>query len=347
MNKMTTALTTQHRLAVTAAEEASRLRQYAIDIDYMFLALVLSEHIAGQVLRSFGITLEKAREAIREQHADQLASLGIRAEMPVAGEMLPGGAGAPEWTPRALNILNQSAKGNRSGDAADVLRELLAESSGFIGQFLSRLDTTPEAVLARLDETDRHFSEPERAPRLDALAGTTESFIPAPVDQLWELLASPSRMPEWEPGVGNVKNPPRHISTGSTWIAHAVTQHPDGKPMRVRPARQTMHVKVTSHAEHQHIEWYFTWPDAPRSNARRIRIELTPAAGGSSLRISTMWVPDPAHARPLGAPLRWMGRFTALRSGCSSRSSAAQSAEHAGEPRKPATLRARAPPPTR
>ena len=77
MSKLTTTAATAHTLSLTAMEEASRLGQRTADIDHLFLALVVSEQRAGQVLRSLGITLDSAREAVVTQHAEQLASLGI------------------------------------------------------------------------------------------------------------------------------------------------------------------------------------------------------------------------------------------------------------------------------
>lgn len=49
MSKFTDAATTSHTLSVAAMEEASRFGQRSTDIDHMFLALVVSEQVAGQV----------------------------------------------------------------------------------------------------------------------------------------------------------------------------------------------------------------------------------------------------------------------------------------------------------
>lgn len=308
MSRITAAAATSHTLSVTAMEEASRLGQHKVDIDHMLLALVVSEQVAGQVLRSFGVTLDAAREAVDTQHAEQLASLGIRTEMPTPGRITFHETGISEWSPRAQEVIKSSAEGKNSGDAAAVLRELLDESSGLIEAILHRLGTTPQAEAARLDEAVRHPVRPQHTSEPSTLSGVSEGFAPAPMERVWELLADPTRMPEWEPGTGHVENPPTRIAAGSTWTAHALTRRPDGKPIRVRPAYRTARIEVTAFAELRFIEWCFTWPDAPKSNARRVRIELEPAAGGTHLRIFTMWVRDPARVRSWLAPLRWLLR---------------------------------------
>ncbi len=117
MSRITAAAATSHTLSVTAMEEASRLGQHKVDIDHMLLALVVSEQVAGQVLRSFGVTLDAAREAVDTQHAEQLASLGIRTEMPTPGRITFHETGISEWSPRAQEVIKSSAEGKNSGDA--------------------------------------------------------------------------------------------------------------------------------------------------------------------------------------------------------------------------------------
>ncbi|MFV0432601.1 MAG: SRPBCC family protein [Leucobacter sp.] len=322
MSKITAAAATSHTLSVTAMEEASRLGERTADIDHMLLALVVNEQTAGQVLRSLGITLDTAREAVAAQHAAQLASLGVQTTAPTPGRITFHETGDYEWGPRSLAIIKRSAEGGKRGDAAAVLRELAAEPSGFVEAVLHRLDTTPEAVRARLDEVAGYPAPPQHIFEPSTLSGTSESFAPAAAERVWDLLADPSRMPEWEPGTASVENAPTQFdaeltaeltaapaepaepTAGSSWIAHARTERPDGKPVRVKPRHRTSRVELIALEPRHAIEWRFTWPDAPGANARRVRVELEPAAGGTHLRLSLAWERNQARARSPFVPLR-------------------------------------------
>ena len=308
MSKLTAAAATSHTLSVTAMEEASRLGERTAGVDHLFLALVVNEQVAGQVLRSFGVTLDSAREAVAAQHAAQLASLGIRSPAPAPHRITFHETYDYEWGESALEVIRRSAEGRRKGDAAAVLRELAAEPSGLIEAVLRRLGTIPEAVLARLDEAERYPSRVTHLFDPGALSGTSESFVPADVARVWGLLSDPARMPEWEPGIGSVENVPTRVGVGSRWIAHALTERPDGKPIRVRPAFRTAQVELTGLDEGHRLEWRFTWPDAPTSNMRQVRIELEPAAGGAQLVLSAAWVRKPDAGRPRLRVLRWLLR---------------------------------------
>ena len=67
-------------------------------------------------------------------------------------------------------------------------------------------------------------------------------------------------------------------------------------------------VELTGLDEGHRLEWRFTWPDAPTSNMRQVRIELEPAAGGAQLVLSAAWVRKPDAGRPRLRVLRWLLR---------------------------------------
>lgn len=307
MSKLTTAAVTSHALSVTAMEEASRRGDRTVGIDYLILALIVNEQVAGQVLRSFGITLDEARETIDTQHTEQLSSLGIHADAPAPGPIMFHETGDFEWSGSALVIMKRSAARSNTGDAAAVLRELLVEPSGLIDAILQRLGTTPDAVRVRLDDAERYPARRQHTFDASSISGTSESFVPAQPSAIWELLAAPTRMAEWDPSTGSIENAPARIEVGSTWLTHAPTELPDGTPNRVKPAYRTAQVEITDIEPLHRIEWLFTRPDAPEANLRRIRIELEPAAGGTQLLLSSAWVPSPASRRRR-IPLRWMLR---------------------------------------
>lgn len=298
MSKFADAASTSHTLSLAAMEEASRLGQRTADIDHLLLALVLSEQTAGQVLRSFGIDLAGARDAVAAQHAEHLAAVGVHAPAPEPGGIVFHETDGYTWSDRALALIGRASSGDRRGDATAVLRELVAEPSGMIEATLVRLGTSPAAVTARLDEVERTSPHrPQRPIRPGELSGSSEAFIPAAPDAVWAVLADPARMPEWEPSIGGVSNAPAAIRVGDTWAAHARTERPDGKPIRVKPAFIDQVVELVAASDPHLIEWRFSYPDAPRANARRLRIQLEPAAGGTQLRIALAWERHPDRAR--------------------------------------------------
>lgn len=308
MSKFTAAAATSHTLSLTAMEEASRRGERTAGIDHLLLALVVNEQVAGQVLRSLGITLESAREAVDAQHAEQLASLGIHSNAPAPGPITFHGTGDYEWGPSALEVVKHSAESKKKGDAAAVLRELIAEPSGLIEAILRRLGATSEVVLDRLGEAERYPVRAQQNPVSGALSGSSVSFVPAEVGRVWELLADPARMPEWEPGTGGVEDLPPHVKVGSSWVARALLERSDGKSLRVPPERRKARVELTAYEATHRIEWCFNWPDVPTSNTRRVRIELEPAAGGTQLLLSAAWVRSPSARRRRIPLLPWLLR---------------------------------------
>lgn len=151
-------------------------------------------------------------------------------------------------------------------------------------------------------QTDPTAREPPADPRRctapsSALSGASEAFAPASPDRVWELLADPSRMAKWEPSIGGVEDLPTAVEVGDTWVALARTERPDGKPIPVKPGFIAQRVELTAFDEPRLIEWRFTYPQAPQANARRIRVELEPAAGGTQLRLALSWERDPNRPR--------------------------------------------------
>lgn len=313
MSKLTRMAATAQALSIAAMEEASRRGHREADIDHLFLALVINEQITGQVLRGMGISLDAARDAVTAQHAAQLASIGITTEVSGEGRIVYHKTGGYQWSSRALDIINRASKGGSNGDAAAVLRELLAEPSGMIEELLRRLDTSPAAALARLDEAERLPTHALQRPAdAGALSGFTETFVPAPVEAVWALLADAERMPEWEPGTGSVETVDDTASPrpGDTWVSHGHTHRPDGKPLKVRPDLHRQQVELLVADEGSLIAWRFAYPDAARANSRRITISLEPAAGGTQLGITFAWERNRKRRRTvLGLLLRPLQRL--------------------------------------
>ncbi|WHE35059.1 SRPBCC family protein [Microbacterium sp. BDGP8] len=306
MSKLTVATATMYDLSLAGAEEASRLGEQSGDIDHLLLALTINEQVAGQVLRALGVDLERTRAAVEQQHADQLASLGVQAAAPGPGRITFHERGDFDWNDRALEVLRRAAKGGKRGDAAAVLRELLAEGSGLIEAILERLDTTAHHVRELLDQAEQYPSPPSGAVDGRSLSGAGAAHVAAPVAHVWALVSDPTRMPEWDLAFGRVSDVPDEVEARSVWTAHALETAPNGKPQRVRPDRQRARVELVGFEPMTMIEWTTTWPDSATSNRRRTRIELEPAAGGTHLRISQAWERTGSRR---GIPLlRWLMR---------------------------------------
>lgn len=298
MSKFAHVATTSHALSIAAMEEASRVGQRIADIDHLFLALTVDGHVAGQVLRDLGITLESAWRAVSAQHAAQLASLGVDVEVPAPGRIVFHETGGYAWTERSIAIFRNASNGDKRGDAAAVLRELVSEPSGLIEAVLNRLGTTPEVVIEHLNAAERGVVDAQPANEVsDRLSGTVVSFAPAPLKQVWQLLADPDRMPQWDLGIAAVDGAPAVAQVGDVWMARSSVQRPDGKLMRARRRPRIQRVELTAREDDRVIEWRYTYPEYPQANARRIRIELRPVAGGTQVRILLAWERNPVRPR--------------------------------------------------
>lgn len=296
MKKLLAFVTTSNALSRTAMEEASRVGQRLADIDHLLLALVLDEGTAGQVLRREGITLDATRKAVADEHAQQLAGLGVDASWPEQGRIVYHETGGYDWSERALTVLKRAGDDHRGDYAAAVLDELMGEPSGLIAAVLERLGTSPAIIRAALHEVlhipGAGVEAREGAQRMSA---TRESFVPAPVDRVWALLADPESMPRWDPSsvaaVTGAPEPPAAV--GDTWKASAPTHSPAGKRLRIRPEYATQHVQLVQREEGRTISWRHTYPQAPTANSKVVAVVLEPVAGGTRVRVTVTWERHP------------------------------------------------------
>lgn len=299
MSKFTDIADTSHQLSLTAMEEASRTGHRTADFEHLLLALTLTDQPAGQVLRSLGVTIERTRHAIAQQHVEQLASLGVLGRASEPGPIVFHETGGYEWSDRALAIIQRAGGRGRRGDAVAVLRELVAEPSGCIGDLLGRMDVAPAELLERLDTADRIPEHPNADRPSRPLSRRSETFVPAPLDEVWALLSDPRRIPEWDQSVGSVEaelsEPPR---VGDAWIAHAQTHYADGRPLRMAPELRRRLVQLDALETETRVSWRTTFPDRERANARVVDLALAPAAHGTQVTISMAWDRHPAR-RPL------------------------------------------------
>lgn len=291
MNKLARAAQTSQTLSLAAMEEASRLGLREADIEHLFLALVINDQPAGRALRSMGIGLDAARQAVADQHEAQLASLGIEASFPEAGRIVFHETDGYEWSPRALELISQSSGKGKAGDAVAVLRELVAEPSGLISDILGRLGTAPDVLLEELERLElSEGATPRVAARAKGVAsGTTQTFVSAPMADVWAFLADPARIPEWEPSIGFVDDGDADAMPSAVWRGLAPTNYPDGKPAKIKPQFRRRNIELVAAHRPEHVAWRFTFPDAPRSSSVLTEFGLANTAGGTQVEITKSW----------------------------------------------------------
>lgn len=285
-----------YSLSLAAMEEASRLGSRDADLEHLLLALATSEQEAGQVLRGAGVSLERTRGAIADQHAEQLEALGVAIDRLEPGPIVFHETGGYEWTDRAQLVFRRSNSRGADGSATAVLRELLAEPSGLVSGILSRMGVSEGEILARLDSASRipSFGGGRKGSR-DVLQQTASSFVPAPMGDVWALLVDPERMQEWDDLLGRVALPEslrgRAPGVGDSWEGMAATHAPDGRPIKIRPMLRRSRIELIACEEPHLISWRLSYPDEPRANSRRVTIGLAPSAGGTQLATTFAWEP--------------------------------------------------------
>lgn len=319
MSKFLRSADASHRLSLAAMEEASRVGLRTADIEHLLLALTIDRDRAGSVLRRHGLTLKSTRAVIAAQHVAHLATLGVSIDEPAAGRIVFHDTDGYAWSARAQRIFtNANARGN-AGDAVAVLGELLAEPSGLIESVLCEAGANRVSIeldLADSDSTRAAVQRRTASRPSSALAGTTEAFIPAPIAEVWGLLADPARIPEWDPSVASVdtrRDPAESEAEagaeagveagsdcagedGAAWRARATTTRPDGTTMKVAPAFQRLRIERLARDPERHVVWNLAFPDSARANSRTIDLRLESDPGGTRLRIAFSW--DRAGDRP-------------------------------------------------
>lgn len=313
MNKLVRAAQTSQSLSLAAMEEASRLGLREAGIEHLFLALVINDQSAGRALRSMGIDLAAARRAVEAQHETQLASLGIEASFPEAGRIVFHETDGYEWSPRALDLITKSSGKNKTGDAAAVLRELVAEPSGLIAEILYRLGTTPDALLKQIDQMDSaaEKAKPVSAKVRGRVSGSMETFVSAPMEDVWEFLADPTLIPAWEPSVGSIDHTGQDPTLGTVWLGLAPASHPDGKPVKIKPQDRRRSIELITAHRPERIAWNFAHPDVARNSSVLTEFTLVNTTGGTQIQITKSWSQRKDWRSLVALPLRPIQKFLA------------------------------------
>ncbi|KJL25283.1 Clp amino terminal domain protein [Microbacterium oxydans] len=285
MSRLVQAAGTMHTLSLAAMEEASRFGVRDTDIDHLLLALTIDPDTGGQILRGMGAGLDAARAAVAAQHAAQLESVGVATGVDEPGRIVFHETSGYEWTDRALAVWTVASSGRRRGDSAAVLRALVDEPSGLVEEILRRLDVDPDTLRSRLDDT--RVVDPARTDRLDekSFSASRSIFVPAPVEDVWELLSSASRIPEWDHGVGEVGSA---IAPTGPWEARTITVR-NGKPVTVKESYERQQIFLDRFEDRAFVTWRFTYPDASISTSRVLAFALEHAAGGMQIQVTLTW----------------------------------------------------------
>ncbi|KAA9394527.1 Clp protease [Kocuria coralli] len=218
--------------------------------------------------------------------------------------------GGYDWSQRAIDLIGRAGGKRRDGSAAAVLREFMAEPSGLIADLLTYLGTTPEAIVEALDR-DPSVTRVGRTSRPKVkgrVSGSSESFVPAPVEEVWEFLADPARICDWEPGLGSIElgadHDTRDVHLGMTWEARAMTERPDGKPMKVKEAFRRRVVELVMAQYPHRVSWRFSYPDNERGKPVLMEFRLSQTAGGTQVNMTVSWPRREGWRWLAGAPLR-------------------------------------------
>lgn len=291
MSRLRRSTGTQVALSLTALEEASHTRHAEADLEHLFLAVLLSEQPAGRTLRSLGIGLGGAREAIDRLQQGSLSaaeSEGAQDATPQENRTSDQKTYPRRLTERAGKTMKESMSGRKTGDAEAVLRELMVEPSGLILQLLQTLGTTPEQVRDSLEVTDN-----TRVPRAARRSGKREMaesrtlFIPTSAEEVWDFLSDPHHMPEWDTTVASIAVHDGEIHTRGT------TEKAQRRVIRVRRAERP-----------SLLEWVHTTPDRAEGIPEIRSAELFDVVGGADLRLTVSWQRRTTGAmRMLTAPL--------------------------------------------
>ncbi|MGO0577103.1 SRPBCC family protein [Ornithinimicrobium panacihumi] len=146
-------------------------------------------------------------------------------------------------------------------------------------------------------------------------AGSTEIFVPAPVEEVWDFLVDPARLPEWDAGTGNVDLNGEQDRVGGegavgiSWTGEAPRARPDGKPVKVKGSVRRRHLELLAAVRPTHVAWRTSYPDAKVVIPVTTEFDLTPTTGGTQLRISTSWRRSGGWRRAAGLPLRPLQKF--------------------------------------
>ena len=118
------------------------------------------------------------------------------------------------------------------------------------------------------------------------IAGSSETFVPVPLNEVWVFLADPTHVPMWDPSIGNIDSTSQDAMPGSVWEGAAPTSHPNGKPMRIKARFRRRSIELVAAHHPDRIAWSLGYPDVARSDPVLTEFSLAATTGGTHVRIS-------------------------------------------------------------
>jgi uncharacterized protein YndB with AHSA1/START domain len=154
---------------------------------------------------------------------------------------------------------------------------LRSYDSGTYGHNAVRsLDIEPDALLAA---ARRSKPDPDGIDPSDPEELSVTFFIPAPAEEIWNLVDDPRRRPEWDSSTASMEE----AADGDAWIASFQPAPGAGAAAR----RWDRSVRVAQRDTPRLYEWMISWPSHGRPRAvHRLRLELNPKAGGTLARLN-------------------------------------------------------------
>lgn len=266
-------------ISVAAQEERTRFGHPAIDLDHLFLALLVVGGPATVLLTEYGLTVGRARDAVATVHRTQVASLGITVPPTPPRRMQPDSEDV-EFTDRALTVMQRA---DPVSYELEILVALLDEPSRHIGQVLAELGLSETALrtaaLARIDR----LATTRPAPSKEVSAWPEVSFtgyVPARPGEVFGLLSDPHRRIEWGQ---------QHRGRVEVDDAGVVTSFYQPDPPAVALKRRLSWLRSDHTVTAVEQDRLITWSTVLTGHGRRRRharltVELAPEGVGTRLR---------------------------------------------------------------
>ncbi|QGQ20580.1 hypothetical protein GC089_17040 [Cellulomonas sp. JZ18] len=306
MSRLTDAVVLSQQIVVTATEEAYRVGHAELELDDLLVALTAVGGPAGDVLRSLGVTVDRARSAVAQVHADRLARAGVPAP-PAQPRTLPRTGGGLPWSPRADRVLTAGQWDVRLADDRRILQDLVREPSGFVVEVLAVLGLDAERVLTALDAWVPTATAPAGAlfspdPRPWRTV-TRRGWVPASPAEVWSLVTDPARRTAWDPWYASVEE-----RADGVLVATLVGEAEGAKP--VPPGFERQEVVPVAREEGRLVEWELRRPDRPGGEpVQRLAVALTSSGGGTRVDLTVRWLGTGGWRAAVGLLLRPVARL--------------------------------------
>lgn len=304
MSRFTDALVQSQQISAAAKEEASRWRHPRIDVEHLLLALLVTPGAAGRLLRSLGVTLDAGRAAVEAVHSERLARLGVQAVAAPASPALDPASGVTRWSPGAEAVMRSV---DEHADDLGYLRAIATEPSGLVADVLRQLGLDSPSLIAEVDRLRAEHpsrSDQEVTGRRGWDTVVHVDFVPAPREEVWELLRDPGRLPEWDHLVRRVES-----SGADEWTVWRTHAHADKSPRQRRLGEEGYRLQIHDVRRGRGVTWRSSFASSPRDARREVDFELDDATGGTSVTATSRWRRPSGWRAVVSAPLRPLRRF--------------------------------------